>query len=163
MINLLMKTNHGEVSIELNDEKAPMTVANFVNYVTSKHFDGSIFHRVISGFMIQGGGFDVSMKEKSTNKPIENEAKNGLSNERGTLAMARTNDPHSATAQFFINLINNDFLDNRGEQWGYAVFGKVTEGMDIIDTIAKVKTGNCGFHRDVPVVPVVIESVSVVE
>ena len=109
MINLLMKTNHGEISIEINDEKAPMTAANFVNYVTSKHFDNTIFHRVIPGFMIQGGGFEANtnMKEKSTNNPIENEAKNGLSNERGTLAMARTNDPHSATAQFFINLTKN--------------------------------------------------------
>lgn len=163
MINLLMKTNYGDITIELNDEKAPMTAANFVNYVTSKHFDGSIFHRVIPGFMIQGGGFDSSMKEKSTNRPIENEAKNGLSNDRGTIAMARTNDPHSATAQFFINLTNNDFLNNRGDQWGYAVFGKVTQGMETVDAIAKVKTGNSGFHRDVPVAPVIIESVSVVE
>ncbi|APJ03178.1 peptidylprolyl isomerase [Silvanigrella aquatica] len=163
MINLLMKTSHGDISIELNDEKSPMTVANFVNYVTSQHFDGSIFHRVIPGFMIQGGGYDLSMKEKATNNPIENEAKNGLSNDRGTLAMARTNDPHSATAQFFINLTNNDFLNNRGEQWGYAVFGKVTAGMEVVDAIAKVKTGNSGFHRDVPVTPVVIESVKVVE
>lgn len=163
MIHILMKTNHGEIKIELNDEKAPMTVANFVNYVTSNHFDGSIFHRVIPGFMIQGGGFDTNMKEKSTNKPIENEAKNGLGNERGTIAMARTNDPHSATAQFFINLTNNDFLNNRGEQWGYAVFGKVTEGMEAVDSIAKVKTGSHGFHRDVPTTSVVIESVSVVE
>nr|WP_233231443.1 peptidylprolyl isomerase [Silvanigrella aquatica] len=158
-----MKTSHGDISIELNDEKSPMTVANFVNYVTSQHFDGSIFHRVIPGFMIQGGGYDLSMKEKATNNPIENEAKNGLSNDRGTLAMARTNDPHSATAQFFINLTNNDFLNNRGEQWGYAVFGKVTAGMEVVDAIAKVKTGNSGFHRDVPVTPVVIESVKVVE
>jgi peptidyl-prolyl cis-trans isomerase B (cyclophilin B) len=151
-------------SIEINDEKAPMTAANFVNYVTSKHFDNTIFHRVIPGFMIQGGGFEANanMKEKSTNNPIENEAKNGLSNERGTLAMARTNDPHSATAQFFINLTNNDFLNNRGEQWGYAVFGKVTAGLEIVDAIAKVKTGNKGFHRDVPTEEVIIESVTVV-
>lgn len=162
MINLLMKTNYGEISIELNDEKAPMTTENFVKYVKSQHFDGSIFHRVIPGFMIQGGGYDTAMKEKSTNKPIENEAKNGLGNERGTLAMARTNDPHSATAQFFINLTNNDFLNNRGEQWGYAVFGKVTQGMEVVDAIAKVKTGNHGFHRDVPVEPVIIESVTLV-
>ncbi len=160
MINILMKTNHGEISIELNDEKAPMTAANFVNYIKSNHFDGSIFHRVIPGFMIQGGGYDVDMKEKSTNNPIENEAKNGLGNERGTIAMARTNDPHSATAQFFINLTNNDFLNNRGEQWGYAVFGKVTQGMEVVDLIAKVKTGNHGFHRDVPATPVIIESVT---
>ncbi len=162
MINILMKTNHGEISIELNDEKAPMTAENFVNYIKSQHFDGSIFHRVIPGFMIQGGGYDSAMKEKPTNKPIENEDKNGLSNERGTLAMARTNDPHSATAQFFINLTNNDFLNNRGEQWGYAVFGKVTQGMDVVDAIAKVKTGNHGFHRDVPATPVIIESVTLV-
>lgn len=157
-----MKTNHGDIFIELDNEKAPMTVANFVEYVTAKHFDGSIFHRVIPGFMIQGGGFDANMKEKSTNRPIENEAKNGLGNERGTIAMARTNDPHSATAQFFINLTNNDFLNNQGAQWGYAVFGKVTQGMETVDAIAKVKTGSKGFHQDVPKETVLIESVVVV-
>ncbi|WP_211363218.1 peptidylprolyl isomerase [Fluviispira multicolorata] len=158
-----MITNLGEITIELNDEKAPMTASNFVKYIKAEHFDNSIFHRVIPGFMIQGGGFTVDMKEKKTNNPIENEAKNGLGNERGTLAMARTNDPHSATAQFFINLTNNDFLNNRGAQWGYAVFAKVTEGMDVVDAIAKVKTGRHGFHDDVPTTPVIIESVRIIE
>ena len=162
MKNLLMKTNFGEIKIELDDEKAPVTTENFISYVNSEHFNGSIFHRVIPGFMIQGGGFTADMKEKKCGKSIENEAKNGLKNARGTLAMARTNAPHSATAQFFINLKDNDFLNNAGEQWGYAVFGKVTEGLDVIDSIAKVKTGSHGGHDDVPTSPVIIESVVVV-
>lgn len=161
MVNLQMKTNYGDIFLELDNEKAPMTVSNFVEYVTAKHFDGSIFHRVIPGFMIQGGGFDANMKEKATKRPIENEAKNGLGNGRGTIAMARTNDPHSATAQFFINLADNEFLNNQGAQWGYAVFGKVTQGMETVDAIAKVKTGSKGFHQDVPKETVLIESVVV--
>jgi peptidyl-prolyl cis-trans isomerase B (cyclophilin B) len=162
MKNLLMNTNFGAIKIELDDEKAPVTTANFINYVNNEHFNGSIFHRVIPGFMIQGGGFTAEMKEKKSDKPIENEAKNGLKNNRGTLAMARTNAPHSATAQFFINLADNSFLNNAGEQWGYAVFGKVTDGMDVVDAIAKVKTGSHGHHDDVPTSPVIIESVVVV-
>lgn len=162
MKNLIMTTNFGEIKIELDDEKAPLTTENFIAYVQNEHFNGSIFHRVIPGFMIQGGGFTSEMKEKKCGSPIQNEAKNGLKNTRGTLAMARTNAPHSATAQFFINLADNHFLNNAGEQWGYAVFGKVTEGMDVVDSIAKVKTGSHGQHDDVPVSPVIIESVVVV-
>lgn len=158
MIEILIKTSMGEIKLELNDEKAPITTANFVQYVKSGHYDGTIFHRVIPGFMVQGGGMTVEMKEKKTEKAIENEAKNGLSNAIGTIAMARTNDPHSATAQFFINVENNTFLNQQGAQWGYAVFGKVVSGMDVINAIAKVKTGSHGFHDDVPVTPVVIES-----
>ena len=161
MINVTMNTSYGKIKIELNDEKAPISVKNFLAYVEAGHFNDSIFHRVIPGFMIQGGGFTVDMKEKKPNKAIENEAKNGLKNDRGTLAMARTNDPHSATAQFFINLANNDFLNNTPSQWGYAVFGKVTDGLDVIDAIAKVKTGKNGYHDDVPTSTVMIESVSV--
>lgn len=163
MKNLVMKTNFGEIKLELDDEKAPITTENFINYVNSEHFNGTIFHRVIPGFMIQGGGFTQEMKEKKSGKSIENEAKNGLKNARGTIAMARTNAPHSATAQFFINLVDNSFLNYAGEhQWGYAVFGKVTEGMDVVDSIAKVKTGSHGHHDDVPTSPVIIESVVVV-
>jgi peptidyl-prolyl cis-trans isomerase B (cyclophilin B) len=161
MSKLSMKTNMGEIKIELDSKNAPITAENFINYVKSEHYNGSIFHRVIPGFMIQGGGMTAEMKEKKTEKPIENEAKNGLKNDRGTLAMARTSAPHSATAQFFINLKDNDFLNNQGAQWGYAVFGKVTEGMDVVDKIAAVKTGSKGFHDDVPLTPVVIESVEV--
>ncbi|MES2616200.1 MAG: peptidylprolyl isomerase [Bdellovibrionota bacterium] len=159
---LSMKTNFGEIKLELDDEKAPITTENFINYVNSEHFNGSIFHRVIPGFMIQGGGFSQDMKERKCGKTIENEGKNGLQNARGTIAMARTNAPHSATAQFFINLKDNSFLNTAGEQLGYAVFGKVTEGMDVVDSIAKVKTGSHGHHDDVPVSPVIIESVVVV-
>jgi peptidyl-prolyl cis-trans isomerase B (cyclophilin B) len=154
-----MKTNHGDILIELDNEKAPITVNNFIDYVTAQHFDGSLFHRVIPGFMIQGGGYSVDMKEKSTNSPIQNEAQNGLSNDRGSIAMARTSDPHSATAQFFINVTDNLFLNHLGAQWGYAVFGKVTQGMDVVDTISRVQTGRQGFHDDVPLAPVIIESV----
>lgn len=162
MILVLMKTNMGEIVLELNEEKAPVTTANFLSYVKNKHYDGTVFHRVIPGFMIQGGGMTADMKEKKTAKPIENEAKNGLSNAVGTIAMARTNDPHSATSQFFINVENNTFLNQQGAQWGYAVFGKVISGMDVVHAIAKVKTGSHGFYDDVPLDAVVIESVQVV-
>ena len=160
-----LTTNHGAITLDLDAEKAPKTVANFLAYVESGHYDGTIFHRVIDGFMIQGGGMGVGMKEKATNAPIENEAGNGLKNDRGTIAMARTNDPHSATAQFFINVKDNDFLNFRapsGSGWGYCVFGKVVEGMDVVDKIKGVKTGNKGFHQDVPVEDVVIEKAEVV-
>jgi peptidyl-prolyl cis-trans isomerase B (cyclophilin B) len=160
-----LTTNHGAITLDLDAEKAPKTVANFITYVEAGHYDGTIFHRVIDGFMIQGGGMGVGMKEKATNAPIENEAGNGLKNDRGTIAMARTNDPHSATAQFFINVKDNDFLNFRapsGSGWGYCVFGKVVEGMDVVDKIRAVKTGNKGFHQDVPVEDVVIEKAEVV-
>ena len=161
-----LETTMGNIVIELNQEKAPNTVANFLEYVKSGHYDGTIFHRVIDGFMIQGGGMDANMKEKSTNAPIQNEADNGLKNEVGTIAMARTSDPHSATAQFFINVKDNSFLNFSGKNpqgWGYAVFGKVTEGMDIINKIKGVSTGKYGFHADVPTTPVVITHAKVIE
>jgi peptidyl-prolyl cis-trans isomerase B (cyclophilin B) len=160
-----LHTNKGKIVLTLNAEKAPNSVANFLDYVKSGHFDGTIFHRVINGFMIQGGGFDEDMNQKPTKDPIDNEAANGLKNKAYTIAMARTNDPHSATAQFFINVSDNDFLDFKspsGSGWGYAVFGEVTEGKDVVDTIKSVKTGNKGFHQDVPVEPVVIEKAVVV-
>ena len=160
-----LTTNHGTITLDLDAEKAPKTAANFLAYVEAGHYDGTIFHRVIDGFMIQGGGMSVGMKEKATNAPIENEAGNGLTNDRGTIAMARTNDPHSATAQFFINLKDNDFLNHTapsGSGWGYCVFGKVVEGMDVVDKIRAVKTGNKSFHQDVPVEDVVIEKAEVV-
>ena len=161
-----MQTNHGAIVIELDAQKAPKTVANFIAYAKAGFYDGTIFHRVISGFMIQGGGFGPGMKQKPTQAPIENEAVNGLRNNRGTLAMARTNDPHSATAQFFINLVDNDFLNftsptPRG--WGYCVFGRVTEGVEVVDKIKAVATGTRGGHQDVPLSDVVIERVEVVE
>ncbi|WP_042265035.1 peptidylprolyl isomerase [Paraburkholderia heleia] len=161
-----LHTNHGVIKLELNAEKAPKTVANFLNYVKSGHYDGTVFHRVIDGFMIQGGGFDAGMKQKPTEAPIENEANNGLKNERGSIAMARTNDPHSASAQFFINVADNDFLNHSSptpQGWGYAVFGKVVEGLEVVDKIKKVKTGSKGFHQDVPVDDVVIEKAVVIE
>lgn len=161
-----LETTMGNIVIELNQEKAPNTVANFLEYVKSGHYDGTIFHRVIDGFMIQGGGMDANMKEKSTNAPIQNEADNGLKNEVGTIAMARTSDPHSATAQFFINVKDNSFLNFSGKTpqgWGYAVFGKVTEGMDIVNKIKGVPTGKYGFHADVPTTPVVITHAKVIE
>ena len=155
-----MKTSLGTVVVELDEAKAPKTVANFLQYVNEGFYNGTVFHRVIPGFMIQGGGFEPGMKEKATRPPIENEAKNGLKNEVGTLAMARKPNPHSASAQFFINLKHNTFLDYPGRDgWGYAVFGKVTQGMDIIEKIAKVPTGNAGGHQNVPAMAVVIESV----
>jgi len=158
-----MKTSQGTITVELDAEKAPKTVENFLQYVKDGFYSGTVFHRVIDGFMVQGGGFDKSMKQKSTRAPIQNEAKNGLKNETGTLAMARTQDPHSASAQFFINLKNNTFLDHPGQDgWGYAVFGKVSKGMDVVEKIAKVQTGTVGFYQNVPSEPVVIESVRVI-
>jgi cyclophilin family peptidyl-prolyl cis-trans isomerase len=161
---VLLKTNMGDIVLELYPEKAPKTVANFLQYVKSGHYKGTIFHRVIDNFMIQGGGFDQNMKEKPTKAPIENEANNGLKNEAYSVAMARTQDPHSATAQFFINVKDNAFLDYPSRDgWGYAVFGKVTKGTDVVDKIKKVETGNNGMHQNVPVKPVVIESASVIK
>ena len=157
MINI--ETNHGTISIELDADKAPMTVANFKKYIEDGFFDNTIFHRVIPNFMIQGGGFNPGMTQKQTLDTVENEADNGLGNDRGTLAMARTNDPHSATAQFFINLKGNDFLNHSGKNpqgWGYCVFAKVTDGMDVVDKIAAVATANNGGHADVPVEDVII-------
>lgn len=155
-----LTTNHGEIVIELNSEKAPNTVANFIQYVESGFYDGTIFHRVIENFMIQGGGFTEDFQQKTTKKPIDNEANNGLANSRGSIAMARTSDPHSATAQFFINTVDNSFLNFRAEtmsDWGYAVFGEVVEGMDVVDAIRKVQTTLRGPHQDVPAENVVIE------
>jgi peptidyl-prolyl cis-trans isomerase B (cyclophilin B) len=153
-------TGHGVITIELNEDKAPKSTANFLAYVNSGHYNNTIFHRVIDGFMIQGGGFEPGMKQKPTLEPIENEANNGLKNERYTLAMARTQAPHSATAQFFINVADNGFLNHTApsmQGWGYAVFGKVVAGTDIVDAIRGVKTGRKGFHDDVPLNDVVIE------
>jgi peptidyl-prolyl cis-trans isomerase B (cyclophilin B) len=161
-----LHTNKGDMLIELDADKAPKTVENFLAYVKEGFYDGTIFHRVINNFMIQGGGFEPGMKQKQTHAPIENEANNGLKNDRYTLAMARTADPHSATAQFFINVANNDFLNftaPTSNGWGYAVFGRVIEGTDVVDEIKKVKTGNKGFHQDVPVEDVIIESATLVE
>ena len=154
-----MDTNFGTITIELDADKAPLTVANFKKYVADDFYNNTIFHRVIPNFMIQGGGFNPGMTQKQTLDPVENEADNGLGNDRGTIAMARTNDPHSATAQFFINLKDNAFLNHSGKNpqgWGYCVFGKVTEGMDVVDKIAAVATGNSAGHADVPVNDVVI-------
>src|SRR5699024_4284964 len=154
------------IVIQLNPEKAPETTKNFLSYVQDGFYDGTIFHRVINNFMIQGGGFDVDMKQKNTKEPIKNEADNGLKNNKYTIAMARTQDPHSATAQFFINVNDNDFLNFTAPNvngWGYAVFGEVIEGTDVVDQIKDVATGNRGFHQDVPVDAIVIESATVVE
>ena len=160
---VLITTNKGNIKLELDAEKAPKTVANFLDYVAQGHYDNTIFHRVIGDFMIQGGGFDATMKQKPTGATVENEAKNGLKNDKYTVAMARTSDPHSASAQFFINTKNNAFLDYPGQAGcGYAVFGKVTEGMDIVDQINKVKTGRSGMFSDVPSDPVIIEKAEVV-
>jgi peptidyl-prolyl cis-trans isomerase B (cyclophilin B) len=162
-MEVALTTNHGKITIELDADKAPKTVENFLHYVGAGHYDGTIFHRVINGFMIQGGGFEPGMKQKACGEPIENEASNGLTNEEYTVAMARTSDPHSATAQFFINVKDNDFLNYDGpENWGYCVFGKVTEGTDVVDAIRKVRTGTKGFHGDVPVEDVIIEKAEVV-
>jgi peptidyl-prolyl cis-trans isomerase B (cyclophilin B) len=161
-----MTTNMGEIEIELNAEKAPKSVANFLEYVRSGHYNGTIFHRVIPGFMIQGGGFEPGMKQKPTNDAIENEADNGLKNDTGTIAMARTNDPHSATAQFFVNVKDNAFLNHTGKNpsgWGYAVFGKVTKGMDVVKKIETTPTGSMGPFQDVPKQDVVIEKIEIVE
>jgi peptidyl-prolyl cis-trans isomerase B (cyclophilin B) len=163
---VIMKTTFGEIRLELDAEKAPKTVANFLKYAREGFYDGTIFHRVIDNFMIQGGGFDADMQQKSTGSPIENEADNGLRNDFGTIAMARTADPHSATAQFFINVKDNDFLNHSGKNpqgWGYAVFGKVTGGTEVLDKIRAVPTTSRGGHQDVPADPVIIESVEVVE
>ncbi|KVQ12853.1 peptidylprolyl isomerase [Burkholderia ubonensis] len=160
-----LHTNHGVIKLELDAVKAPKTVENFLNYVKKGHYDGTVFHRVINGFMIQGGGFEPGLKQKPTDAPIDNEANNGLKNDTYTIAMARTNDPHSATAQFFINVNDNDFLNHSSptpQGWGYAVFGKVVEGQDVVDKIKAVKTGNAGFHQDVPTDDVVIEKAVVV-
>jgi peptidyl-prolyl cis-trans isomerase B (cyclophilin B) len=154
-----METSAGSLRIELDDEKAPASVANFLAYVKAGHYNGTVFHRVIKGFMVQGGGFEPGMKQKPTEAAIKNEANNGLKNKKYTLAMARTNDPHSATAQFFINCTDNAFLDFRAENasgWGYAVFGRVVEGMEVVDAIEGVRTGRKGFHDDVPLDDVLI-------
>ena len=160
------ETSMGDIFIELDEAKAPKTCANFLSYVNSGHYDGTIFHRVIDGFMIQGGGMTAEMKEKSTQAPIQNEADNGLKNAAYSVAMARTSDPHSATAQFFINVKNNDFLDHRGKTpdgWGYAVFGKVAKGHPVVNKIKGVPTGRKGMYDDVPMTPVVINKAEVVE
>ncbi len=158
MITLItFSTSFGDIAIELFPDKAPVTVENFLAYVDAGHFDGTIFHRVIPGFMIQGGGFDADMKQKPTRDPIKNEADNGLKNERGTLSMARTSGVDSATCQFFINVNDNDVLDHGERDFGYAVFARVTEGMGVVDKIVAVATGNRGGHSDVPVEPVVVE------
>ncbi len=157
-----MDTSAGTLVIELDDAAAPLCTANFLSYVAKGHYDGTIFHRVIKGFMLQGGGFESGMKQKPCDAPIQNEANNGLKNKRYTLAMARTNDPHSATAQFFINTVDNTFLDHSAptpQGWGYAVFGKVVKGMEVVDAIEKVRTGRKGFHDDVPVEDVRIDRV----
>ncbi|MCP4994066.1 MAG: peptidyl-prolyl cis-trans isomerase [Gammaproteobacteria bacterium] len=157
-----LQTNKGDIMIELDHEKAPKSAENFEQYVRDGHYDGTIFHRVIKNFMVQGGGFKPGMIETETRAPIENEAANGLCNLTGTLAMARTNDPHSATAQFFINVTDNKFLDHPGQDgWGYCVFGKVAEGMDVVESIKGAVTGSAGFHQDVPVEDIVIEKASV--
>ena len=160
-----LHTNFGAIALELDAEKAPETTKNFIAYVEAGHYDNTIFHRVINGFMIQGGGMEPGMKQKDTKAPIKNEASNGLKNEAGTIAMARTQDPHSATAQFFINVADNDFLNFKAENvqgWGYCVFGRVSEGMDVVNKIKGVKTGTSGFHQDVPKEDVVIQRAEVV-
>ena len=159
---ITLSTNLGNIVLELDAEKAPVTVENFLSYAKKGYYNGTIFHRVIDGFMIQGGGFDSSMKQKSTEKPIKNEANNGLKNNKYTIAMARTSIPDSATSQFFINVNNNDFLNYPGQDgWGYCVFGKVTEGTDVVDKIQKVATGNSGGHQDVPRQAVMILNVTI--
>ncbi len=167
MTAIIINTSYGDIKLELNKEKAPITTENFVAIAKSGYYEGTIFHRVINGFMIQGGGLNADMTNKSSGTaPIQNEANNGLPNDRGTVAMARTMDPHSATSQFFINHKDNSFLNHTGENpqgWGYAVFGKVTEGMDVVDKIADVATGSSGGHQDVPVDLITIESVTVSE
>jgi cyclophilin family peptidyl-prolyl cis-trans isomerase len=165
LVNITLETSLGTIKLELDAAKAPDTVANFVQYAKAGHFDGLVFHRVIKGFMIQGGGYDESFKQRATRAPIKNEAKNGLKNLRGTIAMARTSDPHSASSQFFINHKDNGFLDYPGQDgWGYCVFGKVTEGMDVVDKIAAVPTGSTPpFGRDVPATAVVIRKATVTQ
>ncbi|HSX51790.1 MAG TPA: peptidylprolyl isomerase [Cellvibrio sp.] len=163
---ITLHTNYGDIVIELDFDKAPKTAANFKQYVEEGFYNGTIFHRVIDGFMIQGGGFTEDFEQKKTRDQIENEADNGLQNLTGTLAMARTNDPHSATAQFFINVKDNSFLNHSGKNssgWGYCVFGKVTDGMDVVNKIKGVKTGSKGFHQDVPKEAVIIQSATINE
>ena len=163
--HILMTTTVGPMTLELDADNAPKTVENFLSYVSDGFYNGTIFHRVINNFMVQGGGFTADMEQKATQAPIENEANNGLKNGRGTIAMARTQDPHSATAQFFINVQDNDFLNHTGENmqgWGYAVFGRVTDGEDVLDKIRCVETGSQAGHQDVPVEPIIIESVTVI-
>lgn len=162
---VLMTTTVGPITLELDAENAPKTVENFLSYVTDGFYNGTIFHRVIDNFMIQGGGFCADMEQKETKEPVENEANNGLKNDRGTIAMARTQDPHSATAQFFINVQDNDFLNHTAENiqgWGYAVFGKVTDGEDVLDKIRCVQTGSQMGHQDVPMEPIIIESIALI-
>ena len=163
---IVLHTNFGDIKLELNHEKAPKTAANFEEYVKSGHYNGTIFHRVIKDFMIQGGGFEPGMNQKETRDPIDNEADNGLTNKKGSIAMARTNDPHSASAQFFINTVDNDFLNFRSKTpdgWGYAVFGEVVEGMEVVEKIRAVATGSSGFHQDVPKEDVIIESAELID
>jgi peptidyl-prolyl cis-trans isomerase B (cyclophilin B) len=165
MAQVLLKTNKGDITLTLDAAKAPKTVANFLAYVKSGHYDGTIFHRVIDNFMIQGGGMAPGMKQKPTQAEIENEANNGLKNVNGSVAMARTNEPHSARSQFFINVNDNDFLNHttpNAQGWGYAVFGAVSDGMDVVNAIRKVKTGSSGFHQDVPTEDVLIEKATVI-
>ncbi|QLB13887.1 peptidylprolyl isomerase [Bisgaardia hudsonensis] len=162
--NVILHTNYGDIDIQLDEKNAPISSKNFLEYSQSGFYNGTIFHRVIDGFMVQGGGFASGLKKKETNTPIKNEADNGLKNQIGTIAMARTGDPHSATAQFFINVADNDFLnhkDKSSQGWGYAVFGKVVAGMNVVNKIAKVETSSAGFYRDVPKNEIVIQSVSV--
>lgn len=163
---VLIETSKGNITIELDAENAPISTENFIAYVKDGFYDGTIFHRVIPNFMVQGGGMNPDMSEKKNKGKIQNEANNGLTNDRGTLAMARTPDPHSASSQFFINVADNAFLNFKSESpqgWGYAVFGKVTEGMDVVDTIVGVKTGNNGGHQDVPAEPVTMDKVTIIE
>jgi peptidyl-prolyl cis-trans isomerase B (cyclophilin B) len=163
--NVKLETSAGDIVIELDEAKAPESAKNFLAYVAKGHYDNTVFHRVIKGFMVQGGGFEPGMKQKGTDAPIKNEANNGLKNKKYTLAMARTNDPHSATAQFFINTVDNDFLDFRAENaqgWGYAVFGRVTSGAEVVDAIEKTRTGRKGHHDDVPLDDVVIRKATVI-
>lgn len=158
-VQVLMSTSAGDIILELDRANAPISVDNFLNYANSKHYDGTVFHRVIKNFMVQGGGFDINMRQKSTQMPIKNEAKNGLKNERGSISMARTSSIDSATSQFFINLVDNNFLDHGSRDYGYAVFGKVIKGMEVVDAIALTPTN----HRDEPKSPIVIRSVNVIE
>ncbi len=164
-IKVQLQTSKGDITLELDDAKAPVTVANFVEYVKSGHYDGTVFHRVIPGFMIQGGGFEPGMRQKATRAPIQNESANGLTNDRYTIAMARTSAPHSASAQFFINATDNGFLNKAQAQdgWGYAVFGKVTAGTEVVDAIERVKTGRSGGHGDVPLEDVTIVRATVLD
>ena len=164
MAKVRITTTLGAITLELDEERAPISTKNFLEYVDAKHYEGTVFHRVIDGFMIQGGGYDASLKKKPTKEPISNEADNGLKNDTYTIAMARTSDPHSATAQFFINIADNDFLNFKmpnANGWGYCVFGKVVDGTDVVDKIKGVKTGSAGFHQDVPKEDVIIERAEV--